>query len=275
MIQCRRIIPTSRDGYSEGPMTFKRNGIYYYCYTLSGHEKYHYAYMMSKEGPLSGYQPPYSSSPDIFLMSAPGNNVWGPGHGNVFYDEASDQYIMLYLEYGDGGTTRQMYANRLTFNADGTIRQLIPDRYGVGYLAAPQETRRNLALGARMKASTERKDREVKAAFRVRSFKASQAVDGSNGTYWEAADNDQMPTLLMDLGEVMPVTECQFYPLHPSEGHRWHIECSADGETWTTCGRQKETAVRSPHIAKMNVQARYFRLTIDSGAPGIWEWRIF
>jgi beta-xylosidase len=266
-------IPTSRDGYSEGPMTFKRNGIYYYCYTLSGHEKYHYAYMMSKEGPLSGYQAP--TAPDIFLMSAPGNNVWGPGHGNVFYDEASDQYIMLYLEYGDGGTTRQMYANRLEFNADGTIRQLVPDRYGVGYLAAPQETRKNVALGTKVKASTERKDRDVKAAFRVRSFKASQAVDGSNGTYWQAADNDQMPTLLMDLGEVMPVTECQFYPLHPSEGHRWHIECSADGETWITCGRQTETAVRSPHVAKMNVSARYFRLIIDGGAPGIWEWRIF
>ncbi|MCR5579200.1 MAG: family 43 glycosylhydrolase [Prevotella sp.] len=266
-------IPTSRQGYSEGPMTFKRNGIYYYCYTLSGHERYHYAYMMSKEGPLTGYQAP--SGHDIFLMSAPGNNVWGPGHGNVFYDEASDQYIMLYLEYGDGGTTRQMYANRLEFNDDGTIRQLIPDRYGVGYLAKSQENRKNLALDAKIKASSERKDREVKAAFRVRSYKARQAVDGSNGTYWQAADNDLMPTLVMDLGKVMPVAECQFFPLHPSEGHRWHMECSADGQTWTTCGRQTETAVRSPHVAKVNANVRYLRLMIDGGAPGVWEWKVF
>lgn len=266
-------IPTSQKGYSEGPMTFKRNGIYYYCYTLSGHEKYHYAYMMSKESPLSGWQAPAEG--DIFLMSAPGNNVWGPGHGNIFYDAESDQYIMLYLEYGDGGTTRQMYANRLEFNDDGTIRQLIPDRYGVGYLAQPQESRRNLALGARMKASTERKDREVKAAFRTRSYKASQATDGSNGTYWQAADNDQMPTLVMDLGEVRQVSECQFFPLHPSEGHRWHMECSADGQTWTTCARQEETVARSPHHVRVDGQVRYLRLMIDGGAAGVWEWRVY
>ena len=266
-------IPTNRKGYSEGPMTFKRNGIYYYCYTLSGHEKYHYAYMMSKENPLTGFQTPAKG--DIFLMSAPGNNVWGPGHGNVFYDEASDQYIMLYLEYGDGGTTRQMYANRLEFNDDGTIRQLIPDRYGVGYLAKPQEIRQNLAIGAKVKSSTERKDREVKAAFRVRSYKAQQVVDGNNGTYWQAAENDQMPTLVMDLGKVQQVSECKFYPLHPSEGHRWHMECSADGLTWTTCAQQKETVARAPHIAVVNAPARYFRLVIDGGAPGVWEWQVY
>ena len=182
---------------------------------------------------------------------------------------------MLYLEYGDGGTTRQMFANRLEFNADGTIRQLIPDRYGVGYLAAPQETRPNLALGAKVKASSERKDREVKPAYRVRSYKAHQAIDGSNGTYWQAADNDQMPTLVMDLGEVKQVAECRFFPLHPSEGHRWHMECSADGQTWTTCAQQKETAVRSPHVAKVNAKVRWLRLMIDGGAPGVWEWKVF
>ena len=35
------------------------------------------------------------------------------GHGNMFYDEGTDEYIFLYLEYGDGGTTRQVYANRM------------------------------------------------------------------------------------------------------------------------------------------------------------------
>ena len=262
-------IPTGRDGYSEGPMVFKRRGIYYYCYTLSGHEKYHYAYVMSKEGPLSGYQVP--ASDDIFLMSAPGNNVWGPGHGNVFYDEATDQYIMLYLEYGDGGTTRQMFANRLEFNDDGTIKRLVPDRYGV---CLNEELRMKNEEFIKVRASTERPDLEVKAAHRIRSFKATQAVDGSNGTYWQAADNDQMPTLLMDLGGVRRVEQCRFFPLHPSEGHRWHLECSADGETWTTCARQRETLARSPHVAKVGAEVRYLRLVIDGGAPGIWEWKV-
>jgi len=41
-------IPTKRIGYSEGRVLFKRNGIYYYFYTLSGGANYAYAYMMTK-----------------------------------------------------------------------------------------------------------------------------------------------------------------------------------------------------------------------------------
>ncbi len=271
-------IPTSRKGYSEGPVTFKRKGIYYYFYTLSGHEKYHYAYMMSKESPLSGWHAPSffaEGAPDVFLCSAPENNVWGPGHGNVFYDETTNQYVMLYLEYGDGGTTRQMFANRLTFNDDGTICRLIPDRHGVGYLAAPQEKRTNLALQATMLASSVETDRHVKAAFRTRSYQASQAADGSNGTYWQASADDAHPSLTMDLGEQRQVSETMFYPLHPSEGHCWHMEYSLDGQHWTVCAQQTTLVARSPHVVRFERVARYFRLTIDQGSPGVWEWRVY
>ena len=113
---------------------FKRKGIYYYIYTLSGHQNYVNAYMMSRESPLTGFVKPEGKR--HFLFSSPENQVWGPGHGNVFYDEGTDEYIFLYLEYGDGGTTRQVYANRMEFNDDGTIKTLIPDMRGVGYLAA-------------------------------------------------------------------------------------------------------------------------------------------
>ena len=60
------------------------------------------------------------------IKKNPENQVWGPGHGNVFYDEGTDAYIFVYLEYGDGGTTRQVYANRMEFNEDGTISQFEP-----------------------------------------------------------------------------------------------------------------------------------------------------
>ena len=33
------VIQPKRDGYSEGPILFKRNGVYYYLYTLGGHEE--------------------------------------------------------------------------------------------------------------------------------------------------------------------------------------------------------------------------------------------
>ena len=51
-------IPTLHSGYSEGPGLFKRNGIYYYFYTLSGHASYANGYMMSRKTPLEGFESP-------------------------------------------------------------------------------------------------------------------------------------------------------------------------------------------------------------------------
>lgn len=57
-------LATARQGYSEGPVMFKRKGIYYYIYTLSGHQNYVNAYMMSRESPLTGFVKPEGN--DIF-----------------------------------------------------------------------------------------------------------------------------------------------------------------------------------------------------------------
>ncbi len=52
---------------------------------------------MSRQSPLSGFEKPEGN--DIFLFSSIADNVWGPGHGNVFYNEETDDYIFVYLEY--------------------------------------------------------------------------------------------------------------------------------------------------------------------------------
>ena len=48
------------------------------------------------------------------------------------------------------------YANRMEFNEDGTIKTLVPDEKGVGYLAVSQEQRENKALKASFSASSVR-----------------------------------------------------------------------------------------------------------------------
>ena len=73
---------------------FKRKGIYYYIYTLRGNQNYVNAYMMSRQSPLSGFEKPEGN--DIFLFSSIADNVWGPGHGNVFYNEETDD-IFSYI----------------------------------------------------------------------------------------------------------------------------------------------------------------------------------
>ena len=284
-------LKTARQGYSEGPVMFKRKGIYYYIYTLSGHQNYANAYMMSCESPLTGFVKPEGN--DIFLFSSPENQVWGPGHGNVFYDEEADEYIFLYLEYGDGGTTRQVYANWMEFNDDGTIKTLVPDKRGVGYLATPQEKRTNLSLQSHFYASSEKEPRtsvvsietqpnqplpekaSVKNYTRTHTYQAAHVADESNGTRWMAADTDSSPFITVDLKGIRNVNECQFYFTRPTEGHTWRLEKSMDGKNWRTCAEQAKVEVRSPHLAKEIGEARYLRLHIRRGDAGLWEWKIY
>lgn len=285
------VMATAREGYSEGPVLFKRNGIYYYIYTLSGNQNYVNAYMMSRESPLTGFTRPEGN--DIFLFSAPQNQVWGPGHGNVFYDEATDDYIFLYLEYGDGGTTRQVYANRLEFNEDGTIRTLVPDTRGVGYLSAPQDTLPNLALQAHFYASSEKAPRtstvpietqpnnplpgkaSVQSFTRGRTYQAAHTGDASNGTCWIADPADSSPYITADLKETRNVRACQFFFTSPTEGQSWRLEKSFDGKHWLPCAAQEKLQARSPHTATDIGEARYLRLHIRRGEAGLWEWKIY
>ena len=64
---------------------------------------------------------------------------------------------------------------------------------------------------------------------RTHIYHPGNAGDQSNGTRWMAETNDDHPWLMVDLGEAMQVTECQFAFVHPAEGHAWHLEKSNDG----------------------------------------------
>ena len=113
--------------------------------------------MMSAESPLSGFKVPKGN--DVFISSSLENGVWGPGHGNVFYDAESNSYIFVYLEFGEGSTTRQVFADKMEFNPDGTIQTIIPSFKGVGYLNNLSDTRINLALKAKTTASSHKKEK--------------------------------------------------------------------------------------------------------------------
>jgi len=97
-------ISTKRQGYSEGPIFFKRKGIYYYLYTLGGNEKYQYAYGMSKISPLGPFEFPEH---DIVSTTNYERQIFGPGHGCIFNVPGTDDYYFAYLEYGRGSTNRQ------------------------------------------------------------------------------------------------------------------------------------------------------------------------
>lgn len=97
------LIHTKRGGYSEGPGLFKRNGIYYYLYTLGGSENYQYAYMMSRTSVLGPWEAPEQ---DIIATTDRQLGIFGPGHGCFFNPKGSPQWYFVYLEYGRSETTR-------------------------------------------------------------------------------------------------------------------------------------------------------------------------
>jgi hypothetical protein len=268
-------IATKRQGYSEGPIFFKRKGIYYYLYTLGGNEKYQYAYGMSRLSPLGPFEFPEN---DIISTTNYERQVFGPGHGCVFNVPGTDHYYFAYLEYGRGSTNRQTYVNRLEFNEDGTIRPVELTLSGVGALHPARVEKRIRVVDS--KASSVRPDLIIKrnqdSLFkRTESFSTQFAFDNANGSRWMAAAEDTSSWMVADLGKLQHVKRSEVYFVRPTAGHAYVLEYSADGKKWKACGGHQQVVVQSPHTDKLNIQARYLRVKILNGVNGIWEWNIY
>ena len=270
-------IKTKRGGYSEGPFLFKRKGIYYYLYTLDGHENYRYAYMMSRTSPMGPWEAPEK---DLIGLSDRAAGVHGPGHGCFFSPAGTDDWYFVYLEYGRGGTNRQIYADRMVFNADGTIQPVKVTMQGVGPLRGAQGGAVNLAASAVVSASSVRpplriEPRAYRELDRTETFDPALAVDGSNGSRWMPADGDATPSLTVDFGKPTRVSRTELYFVMPTGGHAYKLECSDDGKSWRQIGGQIAPTARSPHVDMHSVLTRYLRVTITGGTAGVWEFRAY
>lgn len=271
-------IRTKRGGYSEGPYIIKRNGIYYYLYTLGGSEGYRYAYMMSRESVMGPWTAPER---DIISRTDHEVGVYGPGHGCFFNPEGTDDWYFVYLEYGRWGTNRHVQVNRMTFNEDGTIEPISLTKSGVGSLRFdPKYAMPDLARGKETTASSVRGPLWISPINdarlnRLETFEAGKAVDGSNGSRWMAAEGDESPWFVLDLGRVTAIERTELCFVTPTKGHAYRLESSVDGEHWEVYGGQSDVQIRSPHVDERSARVRYLRVTIESGAPGLWAFRVY
>jgi beta-xylosidase len=270
-------IPTKRDGYSEGPFLTRRKGIYYYFYTLSGDEGYQYAYMMSRTSPLGPWEAPEQ---DIISTTDHAGRVFGPGHGCFFHPKDSEQWYFVYLEYGRAGSTRQIYADKMNFNADGTIQPIKLTKAGVGALRPGADPSPNLALNCKATTSSTHSDyrvppRKDPTLDRVETYAPANALDGFNGTRWLADLADSAPWFQVDLGAPRDIQRTEAYFTNPTAGHAYRLEWSLDGQAWQSYGEHDEIIRRSPHRDARAVRARYLKLTILKGEPGLWEFRVY
>jgi hypothetical protein len=273
----QHLLPTKQKAYTEGVYLTKRKGIYYYLYTQGGDENYRYAYMMSRTG-ING--PWIAPEQDVIAVTDHEKKIFGPGHGSFFSPKGSDQWYFIYLEYSRGSTNRQIYADKMNFNPDGTIQPITLTKEGVGAIRPLPKSPPNLALEGIASASSSRPPEKVRpnqdrALNRTENFLPGSAIDGSNGSRWMAAPADKAPWFQLDLGTPRNITGTQIYFVQPTHGHAYKVECSLDGVTWQPYGGHDDVRIQSPHRDEKPVRTRYLRLTIFSGTPGIWELRAY
>lgn len=265
-------LKTSRHEYSEGPIFFKRNGIYYYLYTIGGDERYEYYYMMSKESPIGPYVTPENHRVSTTNVET---GVFGPGHGCVF--NVGDDYYFAFLEFGRRSTNRQTYVNRLEFNEDGTIKPVKVDMQGVGALKKvkmPKQLAPQSIEASSIKEPMYIAHNQDERCQRTETFTPQFVIDRANGSRWMAKEDDTSPQLTIDLGKKQKIGKSHLYFVRPTAGHSYMLEGSVDGKKWEVCGGHSELIRRSPHTDKINKKYRYLRVTIMDGIKGVWEWRV-
>ncbi|NDW17757.1 glycosyl hydrolase family 43 [Dysgonomonas sp. 216] len=268
-------IDSPRKSYSEGPIFFKRKGIYYYLYSQGGDERYQYAYMMSTSSPLGPFEAPQN---DIISTTNYERGVFGPGHGCVFNLSGTDDYYFAYLEFGRRSTNRQTYVNKLEFNEDGTIRPVDLTLDGVGALRKIKQDKK-IAIKS-CKASSVRDSLKIapnqdSLLNRTEYFVPEFAFDSANGSRWMPNNKDEDCWLTADLGKTRKLKKSEVFFVRPTAGHAYILEYSTDGKSWKSCGGHDETEIKSPHTDVLNIKARYLRLKITKGIKGVWEWNIF
>jgi beta-xylosidase len=270
-------IPTKRQGYSEGPFLTKRKGVYYYFYTLGGGETYQYAYMMSRTSPMGPWEAPEQ---DIIATTDHAAKIIGPGHGCFFHPQDNDQWYFVYLEFGRGGTTRQIYADKMNFNDDGTIQPIKLTKSGVGALRPDTETLPNVALDCTATASSTRPNYRVRhekdsTLDRIETYAPANALDGLNGTRWLAVPGDKAPWFEVDLGASRNIRRTEAFFVKPAAGHAYRLEWSLDGQKWNLYDEHDDVVLCSPHCDEKSIRARYLKLSILKGEPGLWEFRVY
>ena len=109
----------------------------------------------------------------------------------------------------------------------------------------------------------------------METYAPANALDGSNGTRWLADSADTAPWFQVDLGAPRDIRRTEAYFVKPAAGPAYRLEWSLDGKTWQPYDGHDEVILRSPHRDEKSVRARYLKLTVLKGEPGLWEFRVY
>jgi xylan 1,4-beta-xylosidase len=189
--------------WMEGPWMIKHNDTYYLEYSASGTQWLSYATgVYTSKNPLG----PFTYAPNNPVLRKTTGIVTGPAHGSVVKGPDGNwwQFYTIVLANPPGG--RRIGMDPVGFDKDGNLfvhGATETPQWAPGVVADPAHendsgsipltVNKLRAMNQRGSFSSQRTGRD-----------AAYAVDNSNGTWWEPAEDDNQPTLTIDLG---PATE--------------------------------------------------------------------
>lgn len=116
--------------YREAPYVIYRKGVYYFFWSVddTGSPNYHVVYgtAQSPLGPIEVAKDP------IVLIQNPKEEIYGPAHNSILQVPEKDKWYIVYHRINknhlnDGpGWHREVCIDRMEFNPDGTIKQVVP-----------------------------------------------------------------------------------------------------------------------------------------------------
>ncbi len=266
------LIPnTDMKDFFEAPFVFKRNGIYYFTYSSgSCHDHtYRVQYGMSKEGPLGPFT--YAENNPI-LETSLDQTVHGPGHHSIIVD--GDDYYMVYhrhnLPNSTWGMHRQIAVDKIVFAKDGTIEKIVPSHNGVGFLAPSTNKFENIALGAKVKASS----------YYDENFRPENAVDDNNATLWRPSGTGE-EWLEIDLGKTRRISRIRTAFEYPTSFVQYNITASNDGKEWHVISDKSSNLLNgSPMMEFTDAEARFIRLNFlgaekNGMSAALWNIKVY
>lgn len=131
-------ILTPAQTFREGTEVFYRKGTYYFMWseddTRSENYQVHYGTSDSPLGPI------HVPADNLVLAKDPENGIFGTGHNAVLQIPGKDEWYIIYHRFnrpkgitmGDAaGFHREVCIDKLEFNADGSIKRVVPTLKGM------------------------------------------------------------------------------------------------------------------------------------------------
>ncbi len=133
-----KIITPSDKTFREGTTIFIRNGLYYFLWseddTRSENYRVRYGTAASPNGPIS------IPENNLVIAKDTAAGIYGTGHNSIIQVPGKDEWYIVYhrFNYPNGihmgraaGYNREVCIDKMEFNADGTIKRVIPTHKGI------------------------------------------------------------------------------------------------------------------------------------------------